>query len=223
MESTLNYNDIHLVLVGPGKAGTTWLAQCLRDHPEVFITIETNYLADYIHLGIEYWRSRFDYRSGDEKLLGEHSNWYFSYENIPKKLAELNPNLKILICVRDPVDRILSAYRHDLRWGTLGRHISLSESIQENLFYNRYVTPSRYSRNIKNYLKHFPAEQIYLFASPARGEDTQPRLQDLFNFLDIGNSQDREDPIIPSASRIINRSVFPLDSRLHRTATFSEL
>ena len=116
VDSLLEYSDIHFVLVGPGKAATSWLAHCLREHPQLFVTLETNYLSNYRELGMDYWRNRFAGRERASRL-GEYSAWYFSSSDVPEALASLNPALKIIVSVRDPVAARPASYTTDDRGG----------------------------------------------------------------------------------------------------------
>ena len=212
---TIEYSDLNFVLVGPGKTGSTWLAQCLREHPRVFLTGETNFLTHYRDRGWDYWRRNFKAQS-TEPCVGEHANWYASFESIPRDLHSLNPSLKILFCIRNPVKRAISAYKHDLRWGHLARHVPLWMAIGEDLFKNRYILPGRYSTHVRRYLEFFPPEQIYLFSAPGEGRSVSDRLTDLFAFLGV------EKATVPSLEVRINEGRQPLVPLMHRAAVYCE-
>jgi hypothetical protein len=47
-------------------------------------------------------------------ILGEHFNNYFSWDGIPEQLHKLNSDLKIIIMVRNPVQKLISNYLHDI-------------------------------------------------------------------------------------------------------------
>ena len=145
-------------------------------------------------------------------ILGEHSNNYFSWDGIPEQLYELNSDLKIM--VRDPVQKLISNYLHDIRWGILPRYVSLEVALLPNYFERRYVHDSDYALNIIRWLKFFPANNVYLFRSPA---DTKLRDQvpDLIQFLG-------GDPTSAPKLDPMNKAVLPYFPQMHRHATFGE-
>lgn len=214
MLKAMNYHEVHFALVGPGKTGTVWLSQCIREHSEIFVTRETNFLTHYRERGWEYWSRHFDGR-GTKTILGEYAGWYSTFACVPGLLAKHNPALKIVFSIRDPVKRAISNYRHDRAWGTLGRHVPLGHAVQQDLFFHRYIEPGRYSVHIRRYLDHFPPEQIILFQSPSDSADTEESLYVLFRFL--GAQPERP----ASLSRVLNKtSAPPLFPALHHEAYF---
>lgn len=211
-DPTLTYQDVHFVLVGPPKTGTTWLGRCLREHPQIFCAHEN------VHLTLSPrkdnwagWRRSFRGHNGEE-ILGDAAPTYSYFPGIPRRLAELNRDLRIIFSVRDPLDRCLSHYRHDLRMGLIPRDVSFYRLIQPHFFRDRYIDPGCYSKHVGRFLEHFPPEQIYLFPMPSRERDNQPELDDLCRYLGA-------DPHpLPSASRVVYETVNPLSPRLHRQA-----
>lgn len=116
------------VIIGAGKAGTTSLWRALQQHPEVymppqkeprFFCNEENY-----GRGLEWYRSIFAGANG-ERAIGEASASYCMTRSRPEALPRLFhhlPQVKILFCVRHPLERIESAWkqalttRHPMPW-----------------------------------------------------------------------------------------------------------
>lgn len=115
-------------IVGVMKAGTTSIADRLRDHPEVFIPawkepsffsdLETTFdfpnraparLGYAVQTEAEY-RDLFD-EAGD-RLKGEATAQYFVDPASAERLHQANPNTKIIVSLRDPVSRAHSAYNY---------------------------------------------------------------------------------------------------------------
>lgn len=211
----MNYNNLKFIIAGPGKTGTFWLAQCLREHREVFVTTETNYLTHYDQMPLENWEKYFEHRA-HKTCLGEYANWYFSWDGIPERLASENSELKIIVCVRDPVCRAISFYLHDRRWGTLGNHVKLSFAIKEDMFFHRYIESGLYSRHLKKYLKYFPPEQIFLFNTPRSNDVISKKLNELFGFLGVEKAE------VPSANKSLNVTIMPFWPSLHRATVFGK-
>ncbi len=110
-------------IVGVAKAGTTSLAAWLRQHPEVFISKlkEPRYFShDLADPGVHnVVRSREAYlalfaRSGRYKARGEASTSYFTHwRHVPERIKEVVPEARIIILLRDPVERAYSSYLND--------------------------------------------------------------------------------------------------------------
>lgn len=210
----MDFKDLDFVIVGPSKAGTSWLSHCLREHKDIFVARENNYLTHFRHLGHQYFESQFPKAKKPGEIIGDHSNWYFSFPEIPKLLHKLNPKLKIVICIKEPVSRAISFYYHDINRATLGKHINLRTAIRKDLFYYRYIHPAEYSVHIREYLKFFNGERIYLFSSPSERGDVNKRLDDLFDFLGVKPGK------IPSCNKRINKRDTPFSPFLYSKVIF---
>jgi hypothetical protein len=207
----LNYSDLQFVLAGPGHSGSTWLGHVIRATRNIYVTHEINYLTwTKSHHSLDHF---FEETNG-ATILGEHSNNYFSWDGIPEQLRKLNGGLKIIIMVRNPVQKLISNYLHDIRWGILPRYVSLEMALLPNYFERRYVHDSDYALNIISWLKFFPANNLYLFRSPA---DTRScdQLPDLIRFLG-------GDPSSAPELGPMNEAVLPYFPQMHRRAEFGE-
>lgn len=118
-------------LVGAAKAGTTSLYHYLNQHPDIYMSPvkEPKYLTKsanmFPHNGpgdrevdskvIKNWDNylRLFASSDNEKIIGEASadNLYFYNTSIPL-IKKISTNPKILIILRDPVERSFSAFKH---------------------------------------------------------------------------------------------------------------
>ena len=181
-KTILSHSDLQFVLGGPPKTSTFWLAECLRSHPDIFITSETNFLSHHTHKTYEFWKNYFS-RLKNESIVGEYANGYFAHSTVPEKLAQANPHIKIIFSIRDPIAQVISFYQHDLQYGTLGRHVKLRFAINRDIFYTRYIDSICYSKHLRTWLKYFPANQIYLFSNSPDPTLRQKRLNDLYLFL----------------------------------------
>jgi sulfotransferase family protein len=123
--------------VGVPKAGTTWLARCLAEHPGVYFTTkEIAYFTRYFHRGYGWYHSHF--REKGSRIAGEITPSYFItprespwrkefYPGInprrevlfwrrrPSVRDEVRaryPGIKVFVVLRDPADRAWSYYWH---------------------------------------------------------------------------------------------------------------
>ena len=107
----------NLFVAGVEKGGTTSLWQHLDAHPEVFMSEvkEPSFFIPDRHEAAQTEASYLSLFEGrEEAWLGEASVRYFYDELAPGRIREAAPDGRILIILRDPVDRAYSAY-----WGTV--------------------------------------------------------------------------------------------------------
>jgi hypothetical protein len=207
----LDYSDLQFILAGPGHSGSTWLGHVLRKTPHIYVTPEINYLT---WTKSEHSLDEFFTEANGAEILGEHSNNYFSWDGIPEQLQQLNRDLKIIIMVRDPVEKLVSFYLHDIRWGILPHYVPLEIAVLPNYFERRYIHDSDYALNVARWLAFFPASSLYLFRSPA---DTKSgdQVPDLVEFL--GGDRASAPKLGP-----MNKAVLPYFPQMHRHATFGK-
>lgn len=116
-------------MVGAAKCGTTSLYQHLRRHPQIFLPSmkEPNFFTAEAPEGesafaVPRCRSLEEYRHLYAKAqsavaIGDGSNSYLWDENSPKLIREVSPEAKIIIMLRDPIERAHSFYLMNLRCG----------------------------------------------------------------------------------------------------------
>lgn len=151
----------NLFIVGASKAGTTSLAQALREHPSVFMTQpkEPNFFNCHEDLEkiepseIEKYLRLYD-SAEYESILGEASVSYFSSVRAAQHIVQFNPQSKILISLRNPLERIISLYEMYVRHG-LNQTFEFATNTDPWL-----VRQCLYAENVKRYVEAFPKENI---------------------------------------------------------------
>lgn len=203
MSSTINSKPDFLI-VGAAKAGTTYLFNRLNEHPEVYIPKikECRFFSqlpkNFKGLGAEFFTNEgitnpqeyFDLFKHKEKYLcGDISNDYLYYydrtiENIKKYLSV---NVKIVIILRNPVERAYSNYMHHVRdgWENLSFEKALEaekDRIKNNWGWSyHYFKAGLYYEQVKAYLDNFEKVKIILY-DDLKNEKT---INELFKFLNL--------------------------------------
>ncbi len=191
-------------IVGAPKAGTTSLYNYLRSHHDIFMSpvkepnffthqeIEQNKLY-YEHKNIKTLREyeRLFSRNKDQKICGEASVSYLYYPDTASKIMKLIPQAKILIILRNPVDRAFSHYLMDKRLGYI--RTSFENVVYRqydhkltSLYYQQYIELGFYFDQVKRYLTTFPAKQVKICLS----EDLlnlNPAMVSILDFLEVDN------------------------------------
>lgn len=156
-------------LIGAPKAGTTSLYHYLKEHPQIYMSPikEPRYFdrndrdwADYLAL--------FD-NVQHEIAIGEASPQYLFSKDAPERIKSSAPDAKLIMILRQPVDR---AYSHYLGYRRRGLELcaSFEQAFQESetKWYAgtrigwQYKLPGYYTPQIENYLRHFDRSHLMI-------------------------------------------------------------
>lgn len=170
--------------IGAQKCASTWIYQVLSDHPEIFVSApkELDFFSAYYDRGLQWYESFF---AGAKPglMCGEVSPSYFFDLDSPARAYQYNPAFKVLLNLRDPVERAYSNHLHDIRLEHLtGTDLSFERGLANNPM---YVDQGRYGKHLNSWLKYFPREQIHIVLQ----EDVQKypieEAEKLYRFLGI--------------------------------------
>lgn len=128
------------LVIGAQKAGTTSIYRFLESHPRILGAEKKEIhffdTSAYRH-GMRWYLSHFPSASqaaqhragaGGEPLTGEASPYYLFYPHAPRRVAEAFPDIRLLVVLRDPVERAWSHYQHSVRYGR--EKLSFSEAVE---------------------------------------------------------------------------------------------
>jgi len=189
-------------IVGADKAGTSSLYSYLYQIPEVFMSRikEPNYfsintIAD--NHPLKPIRDKKNYLNlfknvKDEKIIGEASPSYLSDPDAPKLIYQVSPDAKILISLRDPVERVYSHYLMLKRIGskisTFHNQIEISLNEKKNKKEDKILLENGlYFQHVKRYLSIFRKEQVKIIIFEDFVKDTKSTLKEILNFLNLKN------------------------------------
>lgn len=186
---------LDFVVIGVQKSATTWLNDCLQLHPDLNVKRYKNeeyYFGgpEHIRRGDDWYWSMFE----DNNLpKGCISVDYFSDPDMPARLLELNPEIKIIVSLREPVSRSISAFYWYLRKSMIPNN-SLNESMaraiedyheQINSPFSELIGNSLYAKNLLRYLSQVPKDRFHLVFFEEIKHDPLHALKELFSFLAI--------------------------------------
>jgi hypothetical protein len=178
----MNHFALDFVCVGPQRTGTSWLDKLLRYHPQLCLpkNVKETMFFDRDHdKEINYYLDYFSDRTSDQKC-GEIGPTYFDEVLIPNRIQELNPNCKIIINLRDPVNRALSSYHHHLGKGRVKG--TFTDAIAQ---IPQIIDAGRYGTHATRWLNTFGTEQVTFIL--LEDVETRPErvLSELYQFLDV--------------------------------------
>ncbi len=220
-------NTPNLFLVGAQKCGTTSLHRYLASHPDIFMSspkeprffckdlIEEsdqfiNSLPAYCKKDslytlykfrtIEDYLSLFD-TSEKYKIYGEASPIYIYSKIAAKEIASFNPNAKIIILLRNPIEFLYSLHSTYLQGNTEtepsfekaldlevhrknGKHIPIGVGCPSLLYYSEQTS---FSEQIMRYITHFSTNQILVILQEDLRQNTAEKFNEILDFLEISS------------------------------------
>jgi hypothetical protein len=108
------------IVAGVQKGGTTFLYQEMLRHPEVrgSLTKEVHFFDAHFDKGVEWYSGMFPGSSSKSRIIrGEASPAYIFHPASVRRIAETLPDPRLIVVLRDPVQRALSHYKHERRLG----------------------------------------------------------------------------------------------------------
>ena len=175
---------LDFMIVGAQRCGTSAVAQFLSQHPEIAMSSPkevhlfdgSGYSTDWTPEGIDARYRRAFNGDGGTRIRGEATPVYLFFPEIARELARYNPGLKLIVLLRDPVERAISSYYYQKNRGKERRPLWLAlllEPLRLRRPHNpralgsitRVCTYRRrglYSRQLRNLFRHFDREQVLI-------------------------------------------------------------
>jgi len=187
-------------IVGAPKAGTTSLHEYLNKVPEIFMSkIKEPYYFAPIMMPDNFtykpirdtkkYLTLFE-KAKLEKIIGESSTLYLYDPEAPKLIHEKNPNARILISLRDPIDRLFSHYLLVRNEGFAKK--SFYEQITDELDHkidickpHMRLEAGTHSICVKRYLDTFGEKQVKIIIFEEWIKNPKKAVEGILKFLDI--------------------------------------
>ncbi len=233
---------LDFAIIGAQKSGTTALATFLGQHPgllmsdpkEVHLFDAEQYLRGSPTAAIDEVYSRVFAEGEPGKLRGEATPIYLYWPDTAAELYRYNPDMKLIVLLRDPVKRAFSHYcmevaRHTEKKSFLSalalerRRIGEDDDYREESSAFRvrsYRSRGLYSRQLAAYYEHFPASQILVLNSEDLLRQHQLTLAKVLRFLGVDHTLNIPQQIIFSAQTDIRAA--PVASFLLRISYLLE-
>lgn len=170
--------------LGGQKCASSWVYHVLNDHPQVFMSEpkELDFFSYYYFKGHAWYDTHFS-RAGTAKAIGEVSPSYFCDPLAPKRVYNYDPEMKLILSLRDPVDRAYSCHLYSIQQGFLeGADLLFETGMQSN---SMYIFQSLYGAHIENWLRVFPRHQILVLFQENIPKDPQDHARRMYEFLDV--------------------------------------
>lgn len=199
------------IAVGPPRTATTWLDTVLRGHVGLPLNVkETHFFARNYKHGLRWYERHFDH-CANEPIVGEICAAYFENPPARWRIRYNIPRCKIVVTLRDPVERLYSYYK-------LMRHNGQTEGpFEEALIrYKKMLASSRYAFHLRNWHNDFGKENVLVVLNDDLAADSHAYLNRITDF--IGIARINVGPAALSRNKANTVQVAPRSARLARNA-----
>ncbi len=204
------------LVIGTQRGGTTSLYKYLNLHPGIgrpHLSKGVHYFDTNFTKGVAWYRSHFPtvaYREYVRRrwhlplVVGEGSPYYMFHPAVPGRIAAVLPDVKLLVLLRNPVDRAYSHYQHEVARGF--ENLSFEEAIEneeERLAgevthliadatyrsfhhqHHSYLARGAYVDQLRVLFSLFPRDQLLVLKSEGFFRDPAATLRSVFHFLGL--------------------------------------
>jgi len=214
----------NFLIVGDLKAGTTSLHYYLVQHPNIYMPPqkELRYFSydeeNPYHARAKAYRTRtFDeylryfQDSKGEKAIGEASPNYLRSTGAAQRIKNNLPNVRIIVSIRNPADRLYSLYLMHYRYG------DTKNPLDQQLFGQdaAWIKGNFYWSELKRYYDHFEKDKIKVILFDDLKKSSIDVIKDLYRFLEV------DDAFTPEVG-VQNKGGIPKSRRLYGALNFFE-
>lgn len=183
------------IIIGARKAGTRALLTYLNIHPDVVVKgPEMHFFDDdeFYHQSLESYRKQMPF-SYQDQITVEKTPAYFTEVEVPERVYRMNKTIKLLLLLRDPVERTLSDYvqiaegkkAKDKPVASFEEHV-LDAKGNINRSY-KAVKRSIYHKHLARWLEFFSLNQIFIIESQKLIDRPADVMYEVEEFLEIAH------------------------------------
>ncbi|MFH1575615.1 MAG: sulfotransferase domain-containing protein [Candidatus Nealsonbacteria bacterium] len=187
MKNIENNFKVGYVGIGVRRGGTSWIQQCLAEHPQIcgYKTKEFAFLNDpnKCSRGIEAYIACFPpYKPG--QIMGEFTPGYIASEEAIRTIKKWFPKAKLLVCFRNPIERAFYHYIfHKAEEKTRAK--TFEEAVKDRALKPYYIDTGFYYTQFKKWFDAFPREQFLILIYDDIKKDPLKFIQGVYKFLGV--------------------------------------
>jgi hypothetical protein len=136
--------------------------------------------------------------------VGEKTPYYLFHPHVAVRIHDLLPDVKLIVVLRNPTDRAISHYFHEIRWSNEELPImdalkseeqrvgpELEKMMKDKFYWSRahqsftYKQRGVYVEQLQQYLKYFGRDQLHIINSDRLFSHPHEVLKDVFEFIGV--------------------------------------
>lgn len=213
------------LIIGATKGGTGSLYRYLNQHPQIkpALTKEVRFFDKYYDRGINWYRVFFPFKDLLKRkyITGEATPRYLDHPHAPKRVKAIIPNTKLIVLLRNPIDRAYSMYNMRLSRGrenhsfqdviklekerTNGefKKMELDEKYYSSTYFQHsYLDKGIYVDKLQRWMNVFPKEQFLIINSEEFFKNTSETYNKVLKFLGLYSLELESYPIQGRVSKL---------------------
>jgi hypothetical protein len=171
-------------VIGGSKSGTHWINECLREHPDVYLTREVHelfFFDRYFDRGIDWYGKYFDEAAG-HTAVGDITPTYLACPEAAQRIHEVIPEATLIVSIRNPVSRAWSKYLHAWRKGDIPATTSFRAACE---IAPEIIGDGQTFRCLGAWRKLFRNDQIHLMILDDAKEKPLEYIQEIFRTIGV--------------------------------------
>lgn len=175
--------------IGGVKCGSTWLAECLRDHPQIFVSSpkELNYFGKKDeNTPLEWYLSHF-VGSGGYKAVGEFSPGYLMRPSACARIREELGRIKTIVILRNPVDQFLSHVKMYVKNGHFPPVEAFDMDALDRVTAEKHalLTHGKSHDSLEKCLDLFGEENVFVLINEESRKDPKRAVASVYRYLEV--------------------------------------
>jgi len=208
----------NFLIIGVQRGGTTSLYKYLTKHPKIIPALkkEIHFFDINFDKGVSWYQSKFKQnpffmilykkKKFKDSITGEATPYYIYHPYGAQRISKIIPNVKLIVLLRNPVERAYSHYHHEVR--LKAERLSFEDAIKEeskrledetekmlkdenyysfNHQHFSYLQRGIYIDQLEVWTKKFPKEQILILSSEDLYSNSNEICNEVFSFLNLPN------------------------------------
>jgi len=231
---TLNVNfRVNALIIGAGRSGTTSLCDTIARHPQIcYSTIkEVNYFSidSLYRRGESYFHSLFE--CDNKKVVATADTYLLAAQSAIQRIYAYNPDIKLIVLLRDPVSRAFSSYNYSVNYGHHEKYYSFIDSIEseKGIKANEDLVEinnlghfycSLYGKHLLRWADVFGKDQLLILKTRDMANNPNIIAKQITDFLEIDQYKfefEKQNVNAVPRSRIFERLLINRDSILRKS------
>ena len=205
----------NFLIFGGTRSGGMTLQRYLVKHPTVICERNIHFFEYTITNNVNWYKTHFPTKKYKNKMekqfnqnltVGEQTGTYMFFPNVPSRVKEVIPNVKLIAILRNPIDMIFSRYNHmknqgfevsanfdeviDMELKRINILEKQKEMKMDNPFFDNsmifnYIRHGNYASRLEEWFKYFPKKQFLIFTNKELTKDPSKFTNKTFEFLDL--------------------------------------
>ena len=199
----------NFIIIGAQKCVATSLYKYLTKHPQILPAKrkEVHFFDLNFNKGMNWYYSHFPKTEiQNQTITGEASPYYIFHPHVPQRISQFLPDIKLIVLLRNPVDRAASHYYHNCRFGKSREPLSFEEAIQQESSriepeidkimadenykslahqYYSYLSRGIYIEQLSRWMQFFPRKSFLILNSEEFWKNPKRNMKQVWNFLGV--------------------------------------